>query len=110
MIIALYAALAMILQDILAVCLVQAEARNRAVAAGLLDCAGWLATITTAAISITTLQGNDFRLKVFVLLFVTAGNFIGSYSGVKIGQRLIKETVCPCINCSPSVAKSKVAL
>lgn len=91
MIIALWAALAMVAQDILAVCLVQAEARNRATLAGLLDSAAWLATITTATISVTTLQGHSLALKAVVVAAVTAANFIGSFSGVKIGQRLVRE-------------------
>ena len=91
MTIAILAALAMVLQDVLAVGLVQAEARNRAVLAGILDTIGWLATITTLSISVTTLQGHSFTDKVIVIVFVSVANFLGSYLGVKIGKRYIKE-------------------
>ncbi len=89
--IAILAALAMLLQDVLAVGLVQAEARNRAVLAGVLDTVGWLATITTLSISVTTLQGHSLRDKILVIALVSLANFFGSFLGVKIGKRYIKE-------------------
>ncbi len=91
MTIAILAALAMLLQDILAVGLVQAEARNRAALSGILDTVGWLATITTLSISVTTLQGHSFRDKVMVIVLVSSANFVGSYIGVKIGKKYIRE-------------------
>jgi hypothetical protein len=100
-IIALYAALAMVVQDVLAVCLVQAEARNRAPLAGLLDCAQWGAAISTTTISVTALQGHSLGLKAVVVIAVTAANFGGSWLGVKIGHRFIRaaQVICPCANC-----------
>lgn len=88
--IALYAAIAMIAQDIIAVPLVQAEARNRAVLAGILDTLGWLVMITTTYISVNTLQGHDTKEKVLVIVAVSCANFIGTYTGTKLGARYIK--------------------
>ncbi len=105
MIIAVWAALAMLAQDILAVLMVQAEARNRASLAGLLDCAQWGAAISTTTISVTALQGHSAPLKTAVVLAVTAANFAGSWAGVQIGRRLITPAappVCPCANCVPA--------
>jgi hypothetical protein len=106
-IIALWAALAMVVQDVLATCLVQAEARNKAGLAGVLDSAGWLAGISTITISVTALQGHSLALKVVVVAAVTAANFAGSWAGVRIGRRFIHEAaqVCPCSNCIPVLVK-----
>lgn len=91
--IAIYAAAAMFIQDLLMVGMVQAEARNRAVLAGFLDSAGWIATITTTTISVTALQGHKLSEKILVVSAVTCANFFGSYTGVKIGKRYIKEAI-----------------
>lgn len=104
MTIALWAALAMVVQDLLAVFLVQAEARNRAMLAGLLDCVCWPAGMITTTITVTALQGHHAGLKAEVIAAVTAANFIGSFVAVSIGKRLIKErntvtgvtTACAC--------------
>ena len=90
MLIALYAALAMAIQDVLAVLMVQAEARNRGLLAGIFDAFCWGAAISTTTISVTALQGHDFSLKVLVIVFVTLANIVGSVIGVWIGKRFIK--------------------
>ena len=87
---ALYAAVAMIVQDILCVLMVQAEARNRGWLSGLFDSLGWPAGILTTTISVTAFQGHDMTTKVVVATAVTAANFIGSLIGVWIGHRTIK--------------------
>lgn len=102
--IALWAALAMFVQDVLAVCLVQAEARNRATLAAGLDCAMWLAAISTTTISVTALQGHHLGVKATVIAAVSLANVAGSFVGVMIGKRLIRQAatpaaVCPCPNC-----------
>ena len=103
MIIALWAALAMVAQDILAVCLVQAEARNRAGLAAGLDAAMWLASITTTSISVTALQSHHLGREATVIAAVTLANVVGSFTGVKIGKRLIRDKTaaafCLCPNC-----------
>jgi hypothetical protein len=101
MIIALWAALAMVAQDILAVCLVQAEARDKAALSAGLDSAMWLASIATTTISVTALQGHQVPVKTVVVVAVTLANMVGSFAGVKIGQRFIKgrPVMCACANC-----------
>lgn len=89
--IALLAAVAMLIQDVLSVLMVQAEARNHGWLAGLFDSFGWIATITTTSISVTTLQGHNLDEKVLVVSSVTAANFLGSALGVYLGRKLIKE-------------------
>lgn len=91
MIIAILAALSMVAQDILEVCKDQAQARNRAVLAGLFDSLMWLALITTTSISVTALQGHKTSQKVLVIILVSAANFIGQFTGVLIGKKYIKE-------------------
>jgi len=57
-----WAAVAMLVQNVLAVFLVQAEARNRALLAGLLDCLMWPAGMVTTTITVTALQGHHAGL------------------------------------------------
>lgn len=89
--IALLAALAMVVQDVLGTLMVQAEARNRGLMAGIFDSLQWFATITTTTISVTALQGHSVHEKVLVILFVTAANLCGSVIGVFVGKKMIKE-------------------
>lgn len=93
MIIALYAAIAMVAQDILGTLLTQAQARDKAALSGFLDTAGWLVGIMTISWSVTALQGHDDAKKAAVLVSVSAANFIGSWLGVMIGKKLIKAPV-----------------
>ena len=101
MLIVLLAALAMIVQDILAVCLVQAEARNKAGLAAGLDAVMWLASISVTSISVTALQSHHLSVQAAVLIAVTLANVAGSFAGVRIGERLIKPPPvrCACANC-----------
>lgn len=91
MTIALLAAAAMFLQDLVAVPLTQAEARNKAHLAGLLDTLGWLVAIATTFISVNTLQGHNFSAKVWVIVLVSGANYFGTVLGTKIGGRFVKE-------------------
>lgn len=93
MVIALLAAIAMIVNDIFGVLMIQSEARNRGVLAGIFDSCQWFAAIATTTISVTALQGHSTKEKILVILFVTAANLIGSITGVLIGKRFIKEEV-----------------
>jgi len=63
----------MLVQNVLAVFLVQAEARNRALLAGLLDCLMWPAGMVTTTITVTALQGHHARLKTEVIAAGHAG-------------------------------------
>lgn len=82
----------MLVQDIISVPLTQAEARNRAHLAGILDTIGWLVAMTTTFISVDTLQGHDVATKVWVIVIVSAANYFGTLIGTKIGKRYVKET------------------
>lgn len=105
MVIALYAALAMLVNDVAAVLLVQAEARNRAGLSAIFDSIMWLASITTTTVSVTALQGHDLSTKALVLVAVELANVAGCYIGVAIGRRLIKEYRVPCACGCPVPAK-----
>ena len=89
--IALAAAGAMLIQDVMGVLLVQAEARNRPGLAALFDSVMWLAQISTISISVTTLQGHHLGAKAMVLIAVECANVAGCYVGVAIGKRWVKE-------------------
>jgi hypothetical protein len=81
---------AMIVQDVLSVLLTQAETRQRAKLAGLLDALGWLVGIYTINWSLNAIGSHDLVLRYVVIGAVTAANFIGSYLGTKIGDRINK--------------------
>lgn len=89
MLIALVAAGAMVLTDILGVILVQAEAANRGWLAGACDCAGWYVGIATTTVSVTTLAGHDTARKMWVLALVGAANVIGTKLGQVLGKKLL---------------------
>lgn len=90
---ALWAALAMLVYDVLAVLLVQAEARNRAGFAAVLDCLMWPAGMACTAIAVTALQGHALSLKAEVFVFVEIANVAGSFIAVAIGRRWIRNDV-----------------
>lgn len=104
--VALLAALAMVIQDLVGVLLVQAEARNRAWQAAACDSLMWLAGISTTSISVTALQGHSLHEKVLVVVFVSLANVIGTFSGVLIGKKFIKSEeparscACACAGCN----------
>jgi len=85
-----WAAVAMLAQNVLAVFLVQAEARNRALLAGLLDFLMWPAGVVTPTITVTALQGHRAGLKGEVIAAVTLANFVGSSAAVTLGRRFIR--------------------
>ena len=107
MLIALWAALAMLVNDVTAVLLVQAEARNRAGLSAIFDCIMWLASIGTTTISVTALQGHHLGTKALVIVAVTLANVAGCYIGVAVGQRYVKETMravcCPPGCCATAI-------
>ena len=86
----LYAALAMIIQDIFEVLKIQADARNRGWLAGIFDSLMWLAVITTTTISVTALQSHNVHEKLLVIISVNIAHFLGQLSGVWFGKRFIK--------------------
>jgi hypothetical protein len=86
----LLAAGAMIAQDLLLTWMVQAEARNLWVLAGILDSVGFLAQVTTYGVSIGAIITYGLTARtVWVLVALTAANFIGTGLGTKLGSRWI---------------------
>jgi hypothetical protein len=85
------ASVSMVVADVLSVMLVQAEARNRAVLAGLLDTVGWAAAIVVTLSTLNALNGHDRPLMYGVIAGVSIANFGGSYLGVRIGRRWVHE-------------------
>jgi hypothetical protein len=92
---ALFAAVAMFIQDVSAVLLVQAEARNKAVLAAIFDSVMWLASIACTTTAVTILQGDHLSAKIMVLCAVELANVVGCVVGVKLGKRYIKEDKNP---------------
>jgi len=103
--IALAAAVAMFFQDLLAVLMVQAEARNKAVLAGVMDCLQWPAGMVTTAVTVTAFQGHDGAKTGLVIAAVSVANFGGTWTAVRIGRRHIKQEKAPCACGCPVAAK-----
>ena len=91
MLIALWAALAMVVQDILGVLMVQSENRKRGTLAGVFDAAGWLFALVTLKYSLAAVDGHNTSLKVLVVLSVTVANIIGSRLGVMFGDKFFPD-------------------
>ena len=85
------AALAMVVDDVLAVMLVQAEARNRAVLSGILDSFMWMFSMLVTVTTVNVMQGHHFEKKAVAVGAITLANFVGSMAGVRIGRRYIKQ-------------------
>jgi len=84
---ALLAAAAMVIQDTIAVCLVQAEAKNLGWTAGALDAVGWLVAFVSLRISI--LSHGTGEIEAIVL--ITIANVLGTKLGQITGQRFLRE-------------------
>lgn len=106
--IALLAALAMVLQDILGTIMMQLEASSldlprrcswrdyvgggwRAWGSALLDQAQWMVGITTTTISVEAFSGHDFGLKAAVFIAVSLANIIGTRTGQELGIALLRK-------------------
>lgn len=87
--VAVLAALGMIVSDVLESLLTQAQSRNRAHLAGLMDTAGWLVGIYVTNWSLEGIHSTTTR-AVVVLAAVSAANYIGTYAGTKIGAKYVK--------------------
>lgn len=86
---ALLAALFMVVQDILAVVLVQAEASDKkgsGALAAAMDALMWIVAISSTTIAVHS-HGVE---KIEVYALVTAANVVGTLSGKEIGNRLLK--------------------
>ena len=87
MFLALVASVTMVVQDIIAVIMVQAEAKNRGWTAGFLDAVGWLVGIVCAKIVIKS----HGAAEVEALVLVTVANVVGTKLGQVMGQRLLEK-------------------
>lgn len=92
----LLAALAMVGQDLLSTWLVQAESEYRALLAGLLDTLNWPMGMAVTYTTVEALGGHDLALKVAVCAAVSAANFGGTSSAVRIGKRMRGRRPAPC--------------
>jgi hypothetical protein len=106
-VIVLAAAAAMFIQDLLAVLMVQAEARNRAVLAGVMDCLQWPAGMVTTAVTVTAFQGHDGARTGLVIAAVSAANFAGTWTAVHLGRRHIREEKAACACGCPVAVKEE---
>lgn len=84
-------AAAMCCQDILGVLMVQAEAQYRAHRAAVCDMAQDACRITSLMIiGSTVLVGRDTALSAAVIAATLAADYIGTFTGVLLGERLDK--------------------
>lgn len=105
--VALIAALAMVLQDVFGVLMMQYEANSlelparrswrdyvgggwTAWAPAVLDQLAWMVGITTTTISVEAFAGHHTSTKVVVFAAVSAANMIGSRMGQEIGIVLLR--------------------
>jgi uncharacterized membrane protein len=89
--VALIAAIAMAVQDILGIILLMAATRNRGSLAGIMDSLQWLVGMTTTTISVSIFQGHSLYSKVIVVAFVSLANYFGTLWGEKLGSRFVKD-------------------
>lgn len=90
--VALLAALCMVVQDVVAVVMVQAENRSRGWLAGILDAFAWCFGMATTTVAVSTLQGHHTAAKVAVIVAVSVANVLGSKLGQVVGDRFIPAT------------------
>ena len=89
MLLALLAASAMIVQDTVAVVMVQAEAKQLGWTAGFMDMIGWLVAFVSLRISITS-HGTG---EVEAVVLISIANVLGTKIGQLTGKRFLKEKV-----------------
>jgi hypothetical protein len=87
----LIATVAMVFTDVSGTIMVIAESKNRGWLAGMMDTFQWLVGITTTAITVTILQGHSLEEKILVIAFVSAANLLGTWLGVYVGHRFVKD-------------------
>lgn len=89
MVLALLAALSMVVQDVLMTLMVVCENRGRWVLAGLLDCVGWIAQISTITIAGGSIIEHGLTPESWlIIIFVTIANFVGTGLGTVIGRHI----------------------
>lgn len=80
-----------VLANIFSTLMVQAEARNRAVLSGLFEGIFALFWIVAARYSIIALGYKRILDVALILAVLFAGNFVGAFLGVKVGERYITD-------------------
>ena len=101
MIFALWAFLAMLVQNVIATLMSQAENRHRPIIAGITEMLQYRAGIVCTILAVggavqsegahhTTLTVMFHAPVLFTLLGADVGNFLGSYAGTKLGDKLIR--------------------
>lgn len=87
---AVFAFLAMCLQDVLNTSMVIFESHFNAPLAGVMDQLGWLAGLACSAVALDSIFTNGWRNKrsLVLILAISAANFGGTFSGVAIGHAL----------------------
>lgn len=80
-----------VLANIFSTLMVQAEARNRAVMAGTFEGVFALFWIVAARYSIIALGYKNIWDIAIILVVLFAGNFVGAWMGVKVGERYITD-------------------
>ena len=93
---AVAAAVAMVGQDLLSTWLVQAESQFLAVRSGVLDTLNWPMGMAVTFTTVEALQGHDMALKVAVCAAVSAANYFGTSTAVRIGRRTRRPCACGC--------------
>lgn len=88
--IALLAAVAAFFQNIVAVAMTQAEARNRAHLGAVSEVVMYLLGVWTTNWALKDLNSHNLGIQLAVMGFVSIANYWGSYTGTRLGQRFIK--------------------
>ena len=82
--------IAMIGQDVTLTFMVQAEARDRWVIAGLMDCVGFALQIATFGVSIEAIVKHGLTSQTLIILAaLTVANFVGTGLGTLLGSKWI---------------------
>lgn len=87
--VAIIAGLCMVVTDVAATIMVQAEAANRGWLAGWMDTFGYLFSIQTTAITVAAVNGHSLTKHIVVLACVSAANLGGTKLGQVTGKRLL---------------------
>lgn len=82
--------LAMMVNDLLATCMVIFEAHLNAPVAGLFDVTGYLASLVCSVLALDSILKDGWRNRrsVIIIAAVSFANFAGTYGGVAIGSAL----------------------
>lgn len=85
------AAGAMFAQNIITCVLQQARLEDKSTLAGALSALSWLVSIFTTSWSVSAINGHNLGLKLAVLGAVSFANFVGSFSGTKLSEVLLRK-------------------